>query len=171
MVSNWEPALSLVEDAVSGAKIAPFWLWLSPTWLSASGGRWPVHSRLVLLWYSLSPFFCEWARQCLRLGLFARKFSLSLFSLSLAISQFGFLSHLSSLRLPSGPLGPVLTLSNAAHNSLFSPHLLVVDVSVWATSPLGVTVRHVICGFCLCIYFSSWLCCPLRFQDSPQTRW
>ena len=23
----------------------------------------------------------------------------------------------------------------------------------------------------LCIYFSSWLCCPLRFQNSPQTRW
>ena len=22
----------------------------------------------------------------------------------------------------------------------------------------------------LCIYFSSWLCCPLRFQNSPQTR-
>ena len=63
LVSNQKPARSLVEDAVSGAKIAPFWLWLSPTWLSASGGRWPVHSRLVLLWYSLSPFFCEWAQQ------------------------------------------------------------------------------------------------------------
>ena len=30
-------------------------------------------------------------------------------------------------------------------------------------------LRHVICGFCLFIYFSSWLCCPLRFQNSPQT--
>ena len=38
---------------------------------------------------------------------------------------------------------------------------------MWA---LGVAVRHVICGFYLFIYFSSWLCCPLRFQNSPQTR-
>ena len=39
MVSNWEPAHSLVEDAISGAEIDPgFWLWLSLTCLSASGG-------------------------------------------------------------------------------------------------------------------------------------
>ena len=29
LVSNWEPACSLVEDDISGAEIAPFWLWLS----------------------------------------------------------------------------------------------------------------------------------------------
>ena len=34
--------------------------------------------------------------------------------------------------------------------------------------PLGVVVRHMICGFYLFI-FSSRLCCPLRFQHSPQT--
>ena len=38
LVSNWEPACSLVEDAISVAKIAPFQLWLSPACLSASGG-------------------------------------------------------------------------------------------------------------------------------------
>ena len=39
VVSNWEPAHILVEDAVSGAKISPaLQLWLSPTCLSASGG-------------------------------------------------------------------------------------------------------------------------------------
>ena len=48
---------------------------------------------------------------------------------------------------------------------LVHPHLLVVDVSIWATSPLGVAVRCVICGFYL-FMFSSWLCCPLRFQNS-----
>ena len=85
------------------------------------------------------------------------------------IPQFGLLSHVSSLRLPSGHSSPVLTLSNAARASLFSPGLLVVYVSVWATSPLGVAVRCVTCGFYLSI-FSSWLCCPLRFQNSPQTR-
>ena len=111
-------------------------------------------------------------RQCLRLELFAGKFSLSFlffFFSSLAIPQFGLLSQVSSLRLTLGHLGPVLTLSNAAHTSLFSPHLVVVDVSIWATSPLGVAVRPVICGFYYFI-FSSWLCCPLRFQNSPQTR-
>ena len=118
--------------------------------------------------------------QCLRLELFWGRFSLSLlllllfffffFSpLSLAIPWFGSLSHISSLRLPSGHSCPVLTLSNAACISLFSPRLLVVDNSVWATSPLGVAVRHVICGFYLFI-FSSRLCCPLRFQNFPQTR-
>ena len=105
--------------------------------LSSSGGRppaslppaghGPVHSLPALLWYSLSPLFCEWAQQCLRLGLFAGiVLSLSLFfSLSLAIPQFGLLCHISSLRLPSGHSGLILTISNAAHASLFSPCLPV----------------------------------------------
>ena len=41
----------------------------------------------------------------------------------------------------------------------------------WRMRVLGVAFRHVICGFYLFIYFSSWLCCPLRFQNSPQTCW
>ena len=49
------------------------------------------------------------------------------------------------------------------------PLLLVVDANVWATSPLGVAIKQEICGFYLFIYFSPWLCCPLRFQNSPQT--
>ena len=93
--------------------------------------------------------------QCFRLQFFSGKFSLSLFPffLSLAIPWFGLLSQVNSLRLSSGHSGPVLTLSNAARTSLFSPHLLVVDVNFWATSPLGVAVRHLICGFCLLIFF------------------
>ena len=66
--------------------------------------------------------------------------------LSLAIPQFGLLSQVSSLRLPSGHSVRVITLSNVAGASLFSPHLLVADMSVWATSPLGIAVRHAICG-------------------------
>ena len=65
----------------------------------------------------------------------------------IAIPGSGLLSLVSSLRLPSGYSGPVLTLSNAARASLFSPRLLVEDASVCAASPLGVTVGHVICGF------------------------
>ena len=42
-----------------------------------------------------------------------------------AIPQSGLLAQVSSLRLPSGHSGPVLTLSNAAHASLPSPRLLV----------------------------------------------
>ena len=94
-----------------------FRLWLSPVCLSASrpsaslplAGDGPVLSLLALLWYSLSPWFCEQAWQCLRLELLVGKFSLSLsFSpVCLAIPQFGLLTHLNSLRLSSGHSGPV----------------------------------------------------------------
>ena len=70
-------------------------------------------------------------------------------SLFLAILQFKLLSHVSSLRLPSGHSGPVLTLSNAAPSCPFSPHLLVADAGFWGTFLLGVAFRHVICGFYL----------------------
>ena len=68
--------------------------------------------------------------------------------LSLALPQFKLLSHVSSLRLPSGHAGPVLTLSNA-RSSPFRPHLLVADAGVWGTFLLGVAFRHVICRFYL----------------------
>ena len=59
LVSNWDPAFILVEDDVSGAKIAPCCLWLlTPASLPLVGDG-PVHSQLALLWYSLSPLFCE----------------------------------------------------------------------------------------------------------------
>ena len=73
---------------------------------------------------------------------------LSLFFSSLTIPQFGLLSKVISLRLSSGHSGWVLTLrtKDAAHASLSSPHSLVMDESVWATSPLAVAVRHLFCG-------------------------
>ena len=97
------------------------------------------------------------------------KFSLFFFSLSLVIPQFGLLSHVSSLRLPSGHSGPVLTLSNAAPASLFSSCLLVADSSIWATSPLGVAIRHV--GFVyLFIYPPGYAEVPtLRFHSEIPT--
>ena len=56
---------------------------------------------------------------------------------------------------------------HTACTSLSSPCSLVVDVSIWATSLLGVAVR---CVFCFCFFFfPSWLCCSLRFQNFPQT--
>ena len=54
-----------------------------------------------------------------------------------AIPQSGFLSQVSSLRLLSGHSDRVPTLSNAAHASLPSPHLLVADAGVCASPPLG----------------------------------
>ena len=111
-----------------------------PPCLLPLAGDGSVHRQLALLWNCSVPLFCEWPAVCLgRLIL----------SLSLAIPQFKLLSHVSSLRLPSGLSGPVLTLSNAAHSSPFSPHLLVADVSIWGTFLLGVAFRHVICGFYL----------------------
>ena len=62
LVSNWEPARSLVEDAVSGAEIAPFHLCLPPACFPVSlppAGDGLVHCRLALLRCLLSPLFCE----------------------------------------------------------------------------------------------------------------
>ena len=54
-----------------------------------------------------------------------------------AIPQSGLLAQVSSLRLPSGHSGQVLTLSNAALASLPSPRLLVAGAGICAASPLG----------------------------------
>ena len=174
MVSNWEPAHSLVEDDISGAEIAPCLPALAVACLSfcLHWGQGPVHSWLAFLWHWLNPLFYEWARLHLSLELFTGKFSLSLslfffLSLSLAILQFGLLSHVSSLRLFSGHSGPVLTLSNAARASLFSPCLLVADVSFWATPLLGVTVRPIFCG---CFSFFSSVMLPSEIPKLPQMR-
>ena len=98
----------LVEYAITGAKIAPHLPALAAAHLPLclQQGERPVCSWLALLWYLLSPLFCEQDWQCLRLELFAGKSSLS-FSFSLAIPHFGLLSHVRS----SGHSGPVLTLS------------------------------------------------------------
>ena len=114
MVSKWEPAHSLVEDAISGAKIAPCLLALAVTWLPlylqwsrgwGVAGKELVCSLLALLWHSLNPLFCERARMWLRLELFF--LSLSLF-IPLSVPQFVLLSYVSSLRLSSGHSGLVL---------------------------------------------------------------
>ena len=97
---------------VSGAELAPCLQALAVPCLPLcfQRGEGPFHIQLALLWYLLSPFLCEQARLCLRLEFFMGKFSL-FFSLSLAILQFGLLSHIKSLRFSSGHSGPVLTLS------------------------------------------------------------
>ena len=64
LISNWEPDHSLVEDVVTGTEIAPLPSG-SGCRLPASlplAGCGPVCIWLALLWYSLSPLFCEWAR-------------------------------------------------------------------------------------------------------------
>ena len=126
----------MVGDAVFGAEFAPFPCPLPP----ASGGAGLVHSRLALLWSCSDPLFCERPAVCSgRL----------IFSLSFAVPPFKFLSHVSSLRLPSGHSAPVLTLSNATCSSPFRPHLLLADAGIWGTFLLGVAFRHVIYGFYL----------------------
>ena len=89
-----------------------------------------------------------------------------IFSHSLAIPRFKLLSHVSSLQLPSGHSGLVLTLSNAACSSPFRPHLLVADEGVRRTFLLGVAFRHVSCGFYL---FLLPVRLPSEIQKLPQT--
>ena len=68
LVSNWEPAHSLVEDAISGAEIAPHLPALALTHLPLGHqqGEGLVHSCRALLWYSLSSLFFEQTKLCLR---------------------------------------------------------------------------------------------------------
>ena len=149
LISNWEPAHSLVEDAVSGAKIAPHLLALAVTCLPFCLWWWdePVCSQLALPWYSFSPLFCKRARLCLIA--FCRKvLSLSLVFPSLASPHFGVLSHISSLRLSSGHSGLFLILSMQPMPPCSAPtHYWQTRASGLATSPLGVAVRRIICGF------------------------
>ena len=92
--------------------------------LAACHMRGMVCIRLV----QFSPLFCARAWQCLRLGL----------ALCVeAILQSGLLAQVSSLRLPSGHSGLVLTLSDAALASLPSPRLLVVGAGICVASLLG----------------------------------
>ena len=57
LVSN-DACLQFGGGCLSGVAIAPFQLWLPPACLSPAEDR-PVHSLLALLWYALSPWFCE----------------------------------------------------------------------------------------------------------------
>ena len=77
--------------------------------------------------------------------------SLSLFfflSLSLAIPQFGLLPQIVLRAFRPGPYP-----KQCSPHLPVQPPLLVGDVSVWATSLLGVVVRRIICGFYLFIFF------------------
>ena len=110
LISNWEPAHSLVKDAISEVEIAPCLRALAATHLPLChrwGGGQSSASQLSSGVYSI---LCSMTVQGCALWLFTGNISLSLFP-SLAIPQFGLLSHISSLRLSSGPSSLVLTLS------------------------------------------------------------
>ena len=153
MASNWEPAHSLVEGASPWGQD-----WRSPYLLGLAVARLPL-----CLWqgerglyaasqlsFGIRSIPCSVRGPGCELEPFSTKFSLFLFFFSsLTIPQFGFLSHIISLRLASGRLGQVLTLrtDDATYASLSSPHSLVADAGFWATSPLAVAVRQTFCGF------------------------
>ena len=155
-----------------------FWLRLSPACLSASGGG-RGQSTASYISSGIRSVLCSVSGSGCALEVFMGNFSLSLFFFSLWLSQFRLLSHV-VLRLSSKLPQIVLRAfrpgpypKHATHAFLFSPCSLVADMSIWATSPLGVVVRHVLCVcvcVCVCVFFPSQLCSPLRFQNSPQTR-
>ena len=141
MVSNWKPAHSLVEDthlwdqdwsshlpSNSGCH--------SPASLPPTEGREQraVHSRLALLWYCLSPLFCEQHRLCFKA--FCGK--VLFFSLWQSHS-LGCYLRLAPSDCPQGIQAQ--SLPYAAYPSLSSPCWLVANASVWATFLLAVVFR------------------------------
>ena len=106
LLRNWEPAHSLVEDAISGAEIAPRLLALAGVHLPLClwQGEGLVRSWLALLWYSFNRFFCEQARLCFL-------WESSLFFPLSGYPTVWVSSHVSSLRLSSGHSDQVPTLS------------------------------------------------------------
>ena len=89
LVSNWEPAHSLMEDAGSGAEIAPCLLALAVAHLPLCfwQGEWPVRIWLALFRCALSPLFCEQTRLCLR-AFHEKALSLSFFLNFLSLSGY-----------------------------------------------------------------------------------
>ena len=121
-----------------------------------------VCSQLALLWCLCNPLFCEWASLRLRLELFAGKYSLSLF---FSLSGYPTVWVAVSRELPQIVLRAFRPGPYPKQWSLYLP-VQRWRLSIWASSPLGVVVRGIFCVlFC---FFPSQLCCPLRFQNSPQ---
>ena len=137
LVSIYEPAHNLVEDVVSGVVIAPHLPALAvphlPFCLQRWGGACTQSASFPLVFCSI---LCSVSGSCCKLEPFAGKFSI-LFFLLWRSHSVGSLSHINSLRLSSGHSGSALLqrTDDAAGTSLSSPHLLVADESVWATSP------------------------------------
>ena len=139
-----------------------FQLWLSPACLCLWQEDGPVRSQLVFLWYSLTALFCEQTRLHLSLELFAGKFSLSRFFLSLSGYPTVWVAiscYLPQIVLRAFRPGPYPTC-----NLCFPvQHLFAGDgCDCLGYFSAGVVVRHTFCGFPPPL-----LCCPLRFQKSP----
>ena len=158
----WRMPVSKAEIAAAPCLLALVVTCLPLCFLVGEGWGRAVHSRLALFWYSLNPLFCEQAR--LRVRTFCGE--VLVFSLSLAMAQFGLLSQVSSLRLSSGHSGLVHILSTdyAACTSLPIPCSLVAEVNLWATSPLAVAVR---CVFCVCVFFFLPVMLPSEIPKLP----
>ena len=156
----------------------PF-LALTAPCLLVSGEGWagphPASSPLVfaqsfVLWAGLA---VPQVRSFLRIVLSLSSLSLSL-CLSLSLSLW--LSHSLGCHLTLAPsdcpqgIWALSLLSAMQPATPVQPPLSGSSCECWEFA-----VRHKICGVLLFIYlfiyFSSQLCCPLRFQDSPQNQW
>ena len=107
LVRNWRPVCSVVGAAVlrPSLPLSPPSCFLPPAGLGQSAA-------CELFWTYSDPLFCEWPAVCL---------GWLIFSISVAFSQFKLVTHKSSLRLPSGHSGPVLTPNNTLPLSIPPP--------------------------------------------------
>ena len=125
-------------------------------------GEGPVCRQLPLLWYLLNPLFCEWARLCLRLELFIGKFSLSFSFFSLWLfHSFDCYFTLATSDFPQG----IQALSMQPMPPCLAP------ACWWQTQTSGLLLHWELRlgAYTVDFFFSSQFCCPLRFQNSPQT--
>ena len=155
-----------MEDAISGAEIAPRLPTLAVTWLPLCFQWGRGRSTAGQLSSGIHSILCSVSGPSCASELFAGMFSLSLslfffFYFFLAIPQFLLLSHISSLSLSSGHSGPVPTLCIQPVPPCSAP------ARCWRMRATG--LPRVNFGFFF--FFPSRLCCPPRFQNSPQARW
>ena len=124
-----------------------------------------VCTLLALLWYSLSPLFCEWALQCLRLELFMGQFSLSFCYLFIFSSQLcyplGFQNfpqtrgervpwclETSPSRLPPQDGSLSLTLLSLFLSFVFCPTSFRREWAAFLGAWCSASIQKLFCGIC-----------------------
>ena len=171
MVKDWQPAHSLAGDADSGVDCSSPLPSTSGCHTCLSGSMAGGHKRQQAyfpLVFNMVWSFVLWGCRRGHCGLLepSRGKGPLFFFVSLVFQWFGFLCHMSPLRLSSGHSSLVLRTMYVAHASVPSPHLRLVAMSIWAASLLIIAV----CMNSVVFFFSFGNVALWDFQSSPLTQ-